>query len=474
MSGGVEKAAGAERLAPPAFYHLLANNLVIGVTHFTVWFAVTFWVYLETRSVFATGVIAGVYLALTALCGVWFGSLVDHHSKKTMMIASTLGSCVLYAAATAVHWVTPPAEFRDATSPTLWAFVVLLMSGVLLGNIRNIALPVLVTLLVAEGRRDRANGLVGTTSGIAFLITSAISGILVGLGGMTYVLVLALVASAASVAHLAAVRVPEPAATLEGGGRRTVDLRGTLAVVRAIPGLPALIVFAAINNLLMGVFIALIDAYGLTLVSVEVWGLLWAVLSTAFIVGGLTISRWGLGAAPVRALLLANLVMWAVTSVYTLNSSIVLLTVGLFITMCLMPYAEAAEQTVLQKVVPPERQGRVFGFAQSVEQSASPLMALAVSPLAQFVAIPFMTTGAGVDLLGDWYGTGTDRGLALLFTITGVIGFVLTAAALRSRPYRLLSERYGRGGPDTPPGDEGPDQVGAGATKRPADQPGDG
>jgi DHA3 family multidrug efflux protein-like MFS transporter len=43
--------------------------------------------------------------------------------------------------------------------------------------------------------------------------------------------------------------------------------------------------------------------------------------------------------------------------------------------MMLHPYAEAAEQTILQKVVPFERQGRVFGFAQSVEQSASPLTA---------------------------------------------------------------------------------------------------
>jgi DHA3 family multidrug efflux protein-like MFS transporter len=139
--------------------------------------------------------------------------------------------------------------------------------------------------------------------------------------------------------------------------------------------------------------------------------------------------------------------MWAITAVYTLDSSIVLLTVGLFVTMCLMPFAEAAEQTVLQKVVPPERQGRVFGFAQSVEQSASPLMTFVVSPFAQFIAIPFMTTGAGADLIGGWYGTGTDRGLALLFTITGLIGFVLTLFALRSRPYRLLSARYAEAGP---------------------------
>src|SRR6185503_7070718 len=108
----------------------------------------------------------------------------------------------------------------------------------------------------------------------------------------------------------------------------------------------------------------------------------------------------------------------------------------------LVPYAEAAEQTILQKVVPYERQGRVFGFAQSVEQAASPLTAFLISPIAQFVFIPFMTDGLGARLIGGWFGTGADRGLALVFVLTGIIGLIATILALRSRPYRRLSRRY--------------------------------
>lgn len=55
---------------------------------------------------------------------------------------------------------------------------------------------------------------------------------------------------------------------------------------------------------------ALMDAYGLSLMSVENWGLLWAVVSTAFILSGFLISRTGLGKNPVRTLLLVNLVVW--------------------------------------------------------------------------------------------------------------------------------------------------------------------
>ena len=154
-----------------------------------------------------------------------------------------------------------------------------------------------------------------------------------------------------------------------------------------------------------------------------------------------------------RVVLLTNVALWTLFAVFSLRSSIVLLAVAFFLCMTLMPLVEAAEQTVLQKVVPYERQGRVFGFAQSVEQSASPLTAFLISPLAQFVAIPFMTTGRGADWFGGWFGTGPDRGMALVFVLTGLLGLVLTLIALRTPWYRLLSDRYQEaGGEDVPAG----------------------
>ena len=219
-------------------------------------------------------------------------------------------------------------------------------------------------------------------------------------------------------------------------------MRGTIAAIRAVPGLVALILFQTFNNLLGGVFMALMDAYGLLLVSVQVWGFLWGFLSLGFIVGGLIVVKRGLGANPLRTMLLANVAMWSVTVVFPLRPSIVLLTAGMAVWLTLIPLVEAAEQTILQKVVPPQRQGRVFGFAQSVEQAATPITAFLIGPIAQFIFIPFMTTGAGVELLGPWFGTGTDRGLALLFTVAGALGLVATLLALRSGAYRRLSAHY--------------------------------
>src|SRR5262245_54576545 len=94
------------------FLHLLLSTLVVSVINYTVWFAVTFWVFLETRSVFATGLIAGIFLVAIAATGIWFGSLVDHHLKKTVMQASALVSTVLYAGCLALYLGTPASVFR--------------------------------------------------------------------------------------------------------------------------------------------------------------------------------------------------------------------------------------------------------------------------------------------------------------------------------------------------------------------------
>jgi MFS transporter, DHA3 family, multidrug efflux protein len=435
------------------FAHLLVNTLLVSVMNFTVWFAITFWIFIETRSVLATGMVAGIFLVATALSGIWFGSLVDHYRKKTVMQLSALASWALFGVGLAVYLLAPEGTFRDPGSVLLWVFVVVAMLGVIAGNVRTIALSTLVTVLIPAERRDRANGLVGTTAGVSFLVTSVISGLLVAAGGMLYVLLLALVVLALALLHLSRVELPHrepevPAAEAAPGevpvGK--VDLRGTLRLVRGVPGLLALIGFSCFNNLLNGAFMALMDAYGLSLMSVQAWGLLWGALSTGFIIGGLAVAKTGLSKNPLRLLLLVNLVFWTVTMLFPLRSSVVMLTIGMAIYMLLVPYAEAAEQTILQRVVPYERQGRVFGFAQSVELAASPLTAFLIGPITQLWVIPFMTDGTGAVVLGPWFGTGADRGIALVFVLCGVIGLIVTALALASPPYRRLSARYAESG----------------------------
>jgi len=434
------------------FYAILANSLAASLTNTFVWFAVTFWVYLETKSVIATSVMAGVYSVTVAISGFFLGSLVDRYKKKRVMLLSSLCSFFLYALALIIFVSTPSVVFTDPSSVNLWVFIILALVGAIAGNLRGIALSTLVTILIPEENRDKANGLVGTANGVAFLVASVLSGMVIGFLGMLWMLVCAIGLTLLVMVHLWTVSIPdspEKEVIHAEAKSDSIDIRGTIRVINLVPGLFALIFFHTFNNFLGGVFMSLMDAYGLLLVSVQVWGVLWGFLSLGFIVGGLMVAKKGLGKNPLRTLFLGNIVMWTICVFFTIQASIMLLTMGLFIYLCLIPVVEASEQTILQKVVPPERQGRVFGFAQSIEQAASPITAFLIGPIAQLIFIPFMTTGAGVDLLGAWFGVGTDRGLALLFTVAGVIGLIVTLLAMRSSSYRKLSENYESNNPIT-------------------------
>ena len=81
----------------------------------------------------------------------------------------------------------------------------------------------------------------------------------------------------------------------------------------------------------------------------------------------------------------------------------------------------------------------MFGFAQMIENATAPVTAICIGPVAETVFMPFMTDGKGADWIGSWFGTGPDRGIALIFTLAGIVGVLVTLLVRASRSYRLLT-----------------------------------
>nr|MBP7967613.1 MFS transporter [Candidatus Woesebacteria bacterium] len=222
------------------FYWLLANSLIAGVTNSFVWFVVTFWLYLETKSVLATSYLAGLYLVATACSSILFGSMVDHHKKKTALIISSIATLIFFIAGLVFYLVTPEESFSYVHSLQLWILVFLLMGGVIAGNIRNITLPTTVTILVSEKDRDKANGLSGSMMGIAFSITSFASGLVLGFWGIQSALIIAVIMTAVALVHVYTISIPEKD-IVHIEGQPKLDIRGTIKTIQGVPGLFALI-----------------------------------------------------------------------------------------------------------------------------------------------------------------------------------------------------------------------------------------
>jgi len=382
-------------------------------------------------------------MLLVAVFSLFFGTIVDHNKKKKVMLVSSGITFVAYAIAGILYFIFPKGDLVDWGSLIFWFFGGIILLGGVVENMRNIALSTTVTLLVPKQDHAKANGLVGAVQGVAFLVTSVFSGLSIGFLGMGWTLVIAIVLTGVALVHLFFVDIPEeeilhdPALT-----SNKIDIKGSIAAIRAVPGLVALIIFTTFNNLIGGVFVALMDPYGLNLFSVQVWGIVLGVTSTGFILGGLIVAKKGLGKNPLRTLLIVNIATSILGMLFTIREFWILYAVGIFIYMILIPVAEATEQTIIQRVVPFKRQGRVFGFAQSVEAAAAPITAFLIGPIAQFWLIPFMNSPEGKAELGWLLGAGDARGIALVFFIAGFVGLVVTILAFRTKSYALLSKFY--------------------------------
>jgi MFS transporter, DHA3 family, multidrug efflux protein len=422
------------------FRQVLLNSLFGGLSTTFLWFAVTFWAYLESKSVVVTSLISGTYGLFAAATGLAFGTFVDRHRKHYTLLLSSGVTLFLTALTIPVYRVlrSSASERLSLGNPWLWVLIGLIMAATVIGNLRSIALGTCVSLLVAEQDRERANGMVGTVTGVSFVFTSAFAGLVVGQLGMGWAIGISFALTAITFVHLLTFTIPEDAPAKRAVGESAIDLRTAVQAVRSVPGLGWLVGLAAFNNLLGGVFMSLMDAYGLELVQVEVWGLIFAFTSCGFVLGGLLVSKLGLGGKPLQRLLFGNIVSWTVAAIFPLGASIVVVTLGSLIWLTTMPMIEAAEQTVLQRVVPFERQGRVFGFAQAIESAASPITALVIGPFASAVTIPFMTKGRGARLLDGLLGNGVVGGLGLCFGAAGIIGLVTAVAGRFSPPYRRL------------------------------------
>lgn len=426
------------------FAGILGNTALANITTSYLWFSLTFWVYLETRNVIATGVIGGAYMLLIALSSISFGTFVDRYRKLAVMRFAAGFTLVMFALSGVMFLLTPTASLLDLTQPWFWLFTLVILIGGVVENMRNIALSTTVTILIEPDRRANANGMVGMVQGLMFIVTSVLSGLSIGLMGMGWTIVVAVVLTALAFAHLLTLSIPEevrPAATDAHGG---FDLRGSYAAVLAVSGLFALILFSTFNNFIGGVYMALMDPYGLELFPVELWGAFFALGATGFIVGGALIGKFGLGSNPLRTMLIAVIAMGVLGAVFTLREWAWLYIAGIWLYMCLFPFVEAAEQTIIQRVVPLQRQGRVFGFAMAFESAAAPITAFLIAPIAQFWIIPYARSAEGSAQLAPLLGEGTSRGIALVFLVAGLIMILAALLAFLTPVYRRVSASYAR------------------------------
>ena len=444
------------------FIQVLVNTALANITTSFLWFALTFWVYIETQSVLATGIIGGAYMLFVAIFSMVFGTIVDRYRKHFVMVLSSLVTLTAFLIAGVIYLAQPESALLDISGPWFWLFSGIILFGGVIENMRNIALSTTVTLLVPVERHANANGMVGMVQGIAFAVTSVLSGLAIGFLGMGWTLAIAIAFTLVALVHIAFLRIPEEKPGVAAGHQPVVDFRGSIRAIRSAPGLFALIIFATFNNLIGGVYMALMDPYGLTIFPVQWWGVVLGVASTGFIIGGIVIAARGLGRNPIRTMLLVVVAMGILGALFTIREWWWLYALGIWLYMALCRRSRQPSRRSSRRSCRSAHRGGCSASPQAFESAGRadhrvPHRADRRSSGSSrtWTRMPARQTWGW--LLGD----GEARGIALVFLVSGLVMVVAALIAFTTRSYRTLSEEYEKAPAQTTDDAEGGDDAAA-------------
>lgn len=387
-------------------------------------FAMSVWVYDETRSVLLLALTQIAFSAPFVILSPLSGVLADRWNRRTAMIVSDLGAgavvfiaAVLYLTGALRPWMVIPLNFAMSSFTTLmWP-----------------AYTASVTLLVPKEQYGRANGFVQLGEALPQIAGPALAGALyvaIRVGNMALIDAATYLFSV--VLMLLFVRIPNPPHTDDGHKARGSlwrEMRFGWDYIVIRKGLLALLIFFLVTNFLSGVMGPLFAPLILDTWTADVLGYVSTIMGVGMLVGTLVMSAWGGGKRKVYSLFGGSLVASFFLAAVGVRASIPLIAVCGFGFMFTLPIMNASSQAIWQSKVAPDVQGRVFAVRRAIAWSSNIIAPLFAAPLADYIFKPGMAEGGFLATrLGPLIGVGASRGVGVLISVLGVLSIIATVA----------------------------------------------
>ncbi|MBL8967788.1 MAG: MFS transporter [Spirochaetaceae bacterium] len=400
-------------------------------------FALTLFVYRETGSATAMGLMQVAYLLPFLLMTPLAGVMVDRGDRRLMMALSdlvaavgTIGVLVLSALGRLEVWHLYAAAALNGIGNTFqWP-----------------AYSAAISLMVPKEQYGRADGLMSLMESGPGILSPLLAGALLPVLGLTGILAIDLATFLLALGALALVAVPNPprAPATETEKEKPGLLKEAgfgFAYIFKRPGLLGLqLVFLGVNlfssigfSLLAPLVLARTGQDSLALASVQSAGALGAVG------GGIVMSLWGGFKRRTYGVVLGCL---AIGLFGTLGFGLAA-TMPLWIAMSVLgalfgPIANASSQAIWQSRVPPEFQGRVFSSRRLISWFTTPIAPLAAGLLADLAFEPLMRGPRPPALLAAIVGSGPGAGMSLILVACGLLTAAVSLIPLFQPAIRAL------------------------------------
>jgi MFS transporter, DHA3 family, macrolide efflux protein len=397
-------------------------------------FAMDVWVYQRNGSVTELSFLILFNTLPLVIISPFAGALVDRWDRRWVMIISDTGA----AASTSVM-----ALLLMSGQIQTWHICLATAVSSSFSAFQIPAYRAAITLLVPEKNLGRAAGMIEFAQAIGQLVAPMLSGTLLEVIQISGIFLLDLSSFVFSVIVLLLVRFPRHQ-TLEKQQNHQLPLLKEVFsgfnYVIAHGGLVALLFFLASSTFLVGIIQVLAYPLVLSFASSAQLGVVLGVGGVGMVVGSILMGSWGNGRQDYIKILLCSMLLNGFSLMVAGSApDIIVFGVGAFLYFLGVPFINSSVQVILQKKVPLNMQGKVFSLTTAVSGLCLPLAFLIAGPLADRIFEPLMkTNGTLAATIGQVIGTGSGRGIGLMFIILGGLNILVTIIAYRYMPLRSV------------------------------------
>ena len=395
-------------------------------------FALSIWMYQETGQA-APFVYTALFNSLpVVLFSLVAGALVDRWNRRWVMILMDIGAALTTFG---IFLLYRSGELQ------VWHIYVSAFLASLFNTFQLPAFNASITLLVPKEHLTRANGMVQTGASLEGLLAPVLAGFLVGLIGVSGMILIDFVTFFVAVGTMLFVMIPQPALTDEQRRQKILqDIQRGWRYLSERPGLIALAGYIGVVNILSTSVLALITPLILSFSNERILGLTQMISSLGLLLGGILISSWGGTKRKMTGIYIGVLIGGLGLIFGGLRSLFWWIGLGVFFFLFPIPTVNAQLRSIIQVKVPAELQGRVFSVIFLIARLGPPIGFLISAPLADRVFEPGMLPGGQLaHLFSPLFGVGTGRGIGLMMSLAGA-GFWLITAAMYAYPRLRLVE----------------------------------
>lgn len=416
------------------FSILWLGQLLSGLGSNMTSFAIVIWVFNQKDSVMLTSILAMSSQIPRILFSFLAGAMVDRWNKKTVMLVADTGAALCTVSVLVLFCMNQ------------LTIVNLCLINVVIGIAQAFQTPaasVAVSLLVSKEHYTRVSGMQSFSGAMMSILTPTIATSVYAFGGLGIVLVLDFVTFIFAFLSLALfVKLPHHTHRVH---KKTslfkTSLEG-LRYIKAQKGILKLILFMGFVNLIVAIYNSNLTTMILARTNnnnIQL-GLVTSTIGIASIIGSIAVS--------IKKTTKHHIAMIFNTISFSFLVCNTLLGVGrnyyiwmlaVFMGNLFIPFLTASIEYIMRTKIPADLQGRVFSARDTLQYISIPVGYLGGGLLADQVFEPLMLSDNKLaEVLGYIVGSGKGAGMAVIFVLIGMIGFIGCCVFRASKDIRNL------------------------------------